>query len=164
MMLRGRDQAAMLAGYLLANSADHLSYVDEVNVLTPFSIGFKKNQFHPKFHTGKSQAEAVASAKEELTENESKYDAWAFAREGTLEENEQPVHTISVSAWSIGIREPVIFIQRFERAPRFRLIADPFVGVNGVILDMEMSKPIIVILLKGISKHEEGGHKWSAWH
>ena len=164
MMLKGRDQAAMIAGYLLANSANLLSYIDEVKVLTPFSIGFKKNQFHTKFHTGKSQAEAVASAKEELTANESKFDAWAFAREGTLEESGHPVHTISVSAWSIGMREPVIFIQRFERAPRFRLIADQLVGIDGVILDIEMSKPIIIILLKGISLHEEGWSKWGVWH
>jgi hypothetical protein len=162
--LKGLDQATMIAGFLLANSADNLSYVDEVKVLTPFSICLKKNQLHPKFHTGESRAEAVALAEKELTENKLKSDAWAFAREGTFDEEGQLVHTISISAWARGMQKPVFFIQRFERIPRFRLIAEPIIGVDGVIVDAEQSKPILINLRKGVALHEDGGSKWSSWH
>ena len=163
-MLKGIDQAVTLAGFLLANSADNLSYIDEVKVLTPFSICFKKNQFHPKFHTGKSQAEAVTEATKELIENKSKCDAWAFAREGVSKENGQPSYAILVYAWSKGMHNPVLIIQSFVRVPIFRLDGAPIVGVDGVAVSAEESKPILNFLQKGIYLHEDGGSKWDTWH
>lgn len=53
------DQAILLAGYLLAHSADNLSYIYEVRVLTPFSICLRDGEFHTKFHTGKTQADLI---------------------------------------------------------------------------------------------------------
>lgn len=164
LQLNGVDQAVMIAGYLLANSADNLSYIDEVKVLTPFTICLKNGQFHPKFYTGNSQAESIAAAKQELTANKSKYDAWALAREGTLDVTGHSIHTISVSAWAIGMQEPIVFIQRFARVPRFRLIDVPIVGLEGSIVGIEQSKPMLSVLLKGVSLHEDGGLKWGSWH
>ena len=158
------DQAVLLAGYLLAHSFMNLSFVDEVKVLTPFSICVRGGELHTKFHKGKSQAEAVATAKQELAANQDKCDAWAFAREGRLDENDEVTQTVSVSAWSTGMGDSVVFIQRFRRSPKFQLIEDPMVGVDGVILDSAKAKPILAILCTGISRHEDGGPKWDSWH
>lgn len=164
LMLKGIDQAAMVAGFLLANSADNLSYVDEVKVLTPISICLKNDQFHPKLHTGKSQTEAVVLAKEELAANQSKCDSWAFAREGVLDEKGLQIHTISVSAWSTGMNEPVVFIQRFARTPKFRLDGEPIIGIAEIMLDTGKASSMLNVLRKGISLHEDGGPKWDSWH
>lgn len=158
------DQAVLLAGYLLAHSSMNLSFVDEVKVLTPFSLCLRGGELHTKFHTGKSQAEAVAAAKQELAANRDKCDAWAFAREGRLDENEQVTQTVSVSAWSSGMEDSVAFVQRFRRSPQFKLIGDPIVAVDGVIFDSTKSKPILAVLRTGISRHEDGGPKWDSWH
>ena len=158
------DQAILLAGYLLAHSAENLSYVDEVKVLAPFSICFRGGELHTKFHTGKTQAEAVATAKQELAANHDKCDAWAFAREGRLDENEQITQTLSVSAWSSGMRDSVAFIQRFIRSPKFKLIGEPIVAVDGVILEATKSEPVLAVLRTGISRHLDGGPKWDSWH
>ena len=158
------DQAILLAGYLLAHSADNLSFVDEVKVLTPFSICLRGGELHTKFHTGKTQAEAVAVAKQELAANQEKCDAWAFAREGRLEESAQMRYTLSVSAWSTGMGNPVVFVQRFARSPTFKLLGEPLVGVEGVILDAAQAKSILTVLREGISRHEDGGPKWDSWY
>ncbi|MFA5985535.1 MAG: hypothetical protein WC782_16070 [Methylococcaceae bacterium] len=159
------DQAVLLAGYLLAHSALNLSYINEVKVLTPFSICLKNGQLQSKFHKGTNQAEAVALAKDELKLNQSKCDAWAFAREGTLEENGRLTNTLSVSSWSAGMQEPIVLVQRFEREPKFKLINDPIIGVDGAIaINSEQSKNILSLLYKGISQHEDGGLLWSSWH
>jgi hypothetical protein len=158
------DQAVLLAGYLLAHSSMNLSFVDEVKVLTPFSLCLRGGELHTKFHTGKSQAEAVAAAKQELAANRDKCDAGAFAREGRLDENDQVSQTVSVSAWSSGMEDSVAFVQRFRRSPQFKLIGDPMVAVDGVILDSTKSKPILAVLRTGISRHEDGGPKWDSWH
>jgi hypothetical protein len=158
------DQAVLLAGYLLAHSSMNLSFIDEVKVLTPISICLRGGELHTKFHTGKSQAQAIATAKQELAANQDKWDAWAFAREGSLDENDEITQTLSVSAWSSGMGDSVIFIQCFRRSPKFKLIGDPIVGFNGEVLDSAKSKPILAVLRTGISRHEDGGPKWASWH
>lgn len=158
------DQAILLAGYLLAHSAENLSFVDEVKVLTPFSICLRGGELNTKFHTGKTQAEAVAAAKQELAANLDKCDAWAFAREGRLDENDQVTQTLSVSAWSSGMENTVVFVQRFVRLPKFKLIGMPMVAVDGVILEPAKSEPVLAVLRTGISRHQDGGPKWDSWH
>jgi hypothetical protein len=158
------DQAVLLGGYLLAHCAQNLSFVDEVKVLTPFSISLKDGKLHTKFHSGKTQAEAVATAKQELEANKTNCDAWAFAREGRFDDNGRSVETLSVSAWSTGMGESVIFIQRFERSPTFKLVGDPWIGIDDHVLDDANAKPILVILRKGISQHNDAGPKWDSWH
>ena len=164
LVLNGLDQATMIAGFLLAHSANNLSYIDEVKVLTPTSICLKNKQLHPKFYTGKSHKDAVDNAKKELATNNSKCDAWAFASEGNLDADGQQIPAISVSAWSRGLTESVIFIQPFARIPRFKIEGEPIIGINGVGLNAQQSKPILIVLKKGISLHEDAGPKWDSWN
>jgi len=145
-------------------SADNLSYVDEVKILAPFSICLKNGEPLTKFHTGKTQTDAIMLAKEELKLNQNKCDAWAFTREGVMEENGKNISTVSVSGWSEGMESPVDFVQRFERTPVYRLLGDPLVIVNGVVLGNEEAKPILATFEKGILSHEDAGPKWKSWH
>lgn len=158
------EQALFWGGFLLAHSADNLSYIDEVKVLTPFSICFKAGEIHTQFHTGRTQAEAIAKAKDDLGANSAQCEAWAFAREGRLDENGKHLATLSVSAWATGMKTPIDIIQRFERSPRFRLIEEPWLALDGKILDSTESPPLLTVLRHGISRHEDGGPKWDSWH
>lgn len=158
------DQAILLAGYLLAHSAENLSYVDEVKILTPFSICLRGKELHTKFHTGKTQAEAIETAKQELAANHDKCDAWAFAREGRLDENNEVTQTLSISAWSTGMKDSAVFIQRFTRSPKFKLIGEPMVAIDGVVLESTKLGPVLAVLRTGISRHQDGGPKWDSWH
>jgi hypothetical protein len=158
------DPAVLLAGYLMAHSAFNLSFVDEVKTLTPMSLCAKDGKLSPKFHTGTTQADAVSAAKLELSTNQAQCDSWAFAREGVMQEDGHDVHTLAVSSWSSGMKEPVDFVQRFERAPRFKLVGEPLAASGGVILIGPQSEQMIVLLRKGIAKHPDGGNRWDAWH
>ncbi|WP_434515850.1 hypothetical protein AB6Q56_04005 [Dechloromonas sp. ARDL1] len=158
------DQAVLLAGYLLAHSAANLSFVEEVKVLTPFSICLRNGQLYTKFHTGKTQAEAVVNAKEELSVNAAKCDAWAFTREGRMEEEGRTTMSLAVSAWANGMNEQIVFIQRFSRAPKFRLNGSPTVAIGERLLESSESEPLLTVLRTGISRHEEGGPQWNSWY
>lgn len=158
------DPAVLLAGLLMAHSAFNLSFVDEVKTLTPISFCMKNGRLDPKFHEGTTQANAVAAAKTELLASQAQCDAWAFAREGVMQEDGHVVHTLTVSSWSTGMKSPVDFVQRFERVPRFKLDGEPLVASDGVILIGPQAEQTVALLRKGIAKHPDGGSRWDTWH
>lgn len=157
------DQAVLLAGFHLAHSANNLSYVDEVKVLTPTSIDIRDGKYHVNLHSGKTQAEAVAKAKQELTINRADYDSWAFAREGTLEEDAEVASTLGVSAWARGMEDQVVIVQRFVRKPQLQLVGVPMVALGSLLLAPEAEQPILELLRRGVSLHPDGGPKWESW-
>lgn len=158
------DQAILLAGYLLAHSAENLAHVDEVKVLTPISICVRDGKLSAKFHKGRTQAEAVEQAKHELSTNIDKCDAWAFAREGTIMDTLPVKSTLSVSAWASGMTQKLVAIQRFSRSPKFRLLGETIVALDDQVLDGSQKIDMLAKLRTGISQHDVGGPKWDTWH
>jgi hypothetical protein len=154
----------LLAGFTLAHALGSIADVDEL--LCPLALIERNGERELLRFEAETQEEAISAGKEHLRANEMDADAWAFAREGVLDEGGEKVDVISVDLAATAMSNPITFVQRFEpfaRRNQFRLIGAPLVIIGGVKQDHYVTGRLLPTLRQGIQEHGMVAPLWDTW-
>jgi len=113
-----------------------------------------------------TQEEAIARGKAKMATLGEELDAWAFAREGPLNEKGNKIDVISVDLGVKGTKTRVTIIQRFEpyaKRRHFRLLGDPEIAIDGVVQDSRRVKDMLETIRRGVSQHSRAAPLWDGW-
>lgn len=159
------ESLLMLAGFVLAHAIWSVSDLPEGELLVPLAIVEKAGRRQLLRFEAETQEQAVSKGNAMIKEHEHAVDAWAFAREGRMSESRRYVDVLTVEAKATGMREPVVFIQRFQpfSTGRFKLIGGPTVLVDSKSVSDDQSKRLIAQLLAGVHSHPKAAEHWREW-
>lgn len=131
------DAAIVLAGYVLAHAAWSVSDLPDGELLVPLAIVEVSSQHALTRFEAETQAEAIEQGKKYVVAQRSSASSWAFAREGQMKTRTGSVDVIVVGAWSVGMSEPIAFIQPFQpfAVGAFKLLGSAVAVVAGAMLD-----------------------------
>jgi hypothetical protein len=94
--------------------------------------------------------------------------AWALARDGIwhpADANElQDVLTIDF--WARGMRGAASLLQPFERytrGGRFRLLGDPTLVVDGLVIERDTARASLEAIDGGVMTHAKAAVLWESW-
>ena len=155
----------LLAGFTFAHAVWNLSDLQNGELLVPLAITEKQGKRELTRFEADTQAEAISKGKAELARIEGKVDAWAFAREGQFKENGKYFDVLTVEAKATGMKEPIVFVQRFQpySSGAFKLLGQPMVLVGSNMVEGPEEKKLLAQLTSGIQKHKQAASLWSAW-
>ena len=159
------ESLLMLAGFVFGHAAWILSDLSEGELLVPFAIVETSGQKQQLVFEAETQVEAIAQGKATLKKQEHVTDAWAYAREGQINEAGGYVDVLSIEAKARGMAEPIYLVQRFRRYSNghFKLIGEPIVQVGGKLPSPEESNQFIAQLRSGVQSHSKASALWSDW-
>jgi hypothetical protein len=158
--------ALLLSGFVLAHAAWSVSDLPKGELLCPLAIIEQDGQRKMLRYEAGTQAEAIAHGKAAMIEATKTVNAWAFAHEGLLPENEGKTDVIVVEFWSKGMSNPMIIFQRFEpfaKQGKFHLIGDPILVIDGIAQKSD-TKDTIKTIREGVSTHPKVAILWDGWH
>lgn len=158
------ESALVLGGFVLAHAC--LSIADTHGSLVPLAIVERNSRRQALRFVAKTQIEAIAQAKERLA-SMTDADAWAFAREGLINEGGQKVDVLSVEIWGRGSLDRVTVMQRFEpfaARNHFNLIGVPKLIVNGALQSLSESRTVLDAIDRGVMQHSKVAPLWAGWH
>lgn len=161
----GPDAALSLAGFALAHAAWSVSDLLEGEFLVPLAMIEKGGRRELHRFAAETQEQAIANGKTAMDKLSAKVDAWAFAREGQLNEGNGYADAISVDAWAKGMTAPISFVQKFRplASGKFGLLGDPWVVIDGKLQDPSASGDLLTKLKSGIQSHSKAAEHWSEW-
>lgn len=154
-----------LAGFVFAHAAWSVSDLPKGELLVPLAVVEKSGQRQLLRFQGESQEQAIAEGKATLAEHERELDAWAFAREGQVNEGTGYVDVLTVEAKSRGSNKSIVFVQRIQPYAKggFRLLGSPVVVVAGRALSEAEAKPLLAQLYAGVKSHSKAAAQWQEW-
>ena len=163
--LAGPDAAVSLAGFVLAHAVWSVSDLPQGELLVPLAMIEKAGQRKLQRYVAETQEQAIAEGKLEMGKLSGKVDAWAFAREGQINEGSGYVDVISVDAWAKGMTEATVFVQKFRpfASGKFGILGDPWVVDDGKLQNPSSSSDLIAKLKLGIQSHSKAAEHWSEW-
>jgi hypothetical protein len=161
----GPDAAVSLAGFVLAHAAWSVSDLPEGELLVPLAMTEKAGQRELHRFVAETQEQGIANGKTAMGKLSGRVDAWAFAREGQLNEGSGYVDVISVDAWAKGMTATISFVQKFRpfASGKFGLLGDPWVVVDGKLQNPSASSDVLTKLNLAIQSHPKAGEHWSEW-
>ena len=159
------ESLLILAGFAFAHATWSVSDLPEGELLAPLAIVEIAGQRQLLRFEAETQAEAIAQGKTTLKEQEVTFDAWAFAREGEIQESDKNIAVLTIEAKARGMPESVLFVQRFRpfSSGRFQLIGEPIVSVGGKEASDKVSEQLISQLKLGIQSHGDAAILWDQW-
>jgi hypothetical protein len=159
------ESLLMLAGFVFAHATWSVSDLPEGELLVPLVIVENRGQRQLMRFEAETQAEAIAAGKAALAERGNEFDAWAFAREGQFKENGAYVDVLTIEAKTKDMKDPVVFIQRFQpyAKGKFKLIGEPIVALGGEVVSDDQAAELIARLRRGISTHKQAAELWPSW-
>lgn len=123
-----------------------------------------------------SQEVAIRGGRAELAKQQSTLDAWAFAREGLIDERAFEVGVVqssekgkldvlAVDAWSHEMAEPVSVIQAYQpfSSGRFRVLGEALIVVRGETVEGAKAERMRRHVYAGVKKHEKVAPVWKTW-
>jgi hypothetical protein len=154
-------------GMVLAHAAWIASDLEDGSLICPFAIIETAGERKVITFESDSQAESIERGKASFEEYRDKVGFWSFAREGLLSYvgGDQPkVDVLSVSAWKVGLEEPIILQQCFvpKATGVFKLIGPLTISIYGMIPPEPTQTKLQVIALEGIKQHPHG-ELWTTW-
>jgi len=155
----------MAAGLALAHAAWSVSDLEDGDLLCPLAMVQRPDGYHLIRFEAKTQEEAIAIGKAEMSKADPAIRAWAFAREGHFRESAGPVDVISVDFWSVGMASAGTLVQRFVpyATGTFRLLGDPLLVLEGVAQDAMNAQAPLELVQAGIRQHSEAAKLWDTW-
>jgi hypothetical protein len=158
------ESLLMLSGFVLAHAAWSVS--DTPELLVPLAIAEINGERELRRFEAETQAQAIAEGKASLAEYDNVLDAWAFVREGQFKENGVYVDVFTIEAKSRDMKEPIVFIQRFQPYAKgeFKIIGQPMVAIDGEIISEDEAAPLIAQLYHGVLSHEKVAKLWPGWN
>jgi hypothetical protein len=154
-----------LTGFVFAHATWSLSDLPQGECLVPLAVVEKAGQRQLIRFEAESQEEAIANGKATLAEHEEELDAWAFAREGRMQEDGEYVDVLTVEAKACGGEPTIVFVQRFQpfASGRFRLIGAPLVLVGGAAVAPTEAAEMLRYLMLGVQSHSKAASYWPEW-
>ncbi|HXR38021.1 MAG TPA: hypothetical protein VN776_02975 [Terracidiphilus sp.] len=161
------DDALRFGGFVLVHAAWIASDLEAGELVCPFGVVEIGDSREVIPFEAPSQEEAIRLGKQKMHELTGSVDRWAFAREGLwsiLGSDLPKQDVLTVSAWSIGLDEPVILQQRFspKSEGNFTLLGPILIVVHGLHCTAEIQSKLLPIVSRGISQHPRG-ENWSRW-
>lgn len=160
------ERAIRFGGLVLAHAAIIASALGEDELICPFAIVTKDDSRERIDFEAESQAEALEAGKASLAELKDRVDFWALGREGLLSRpgDSTKVDVLIVSAWTHGMAEPVVLIQRFRPATtgHFSLLGAVDFIIDGKDVTDEAADPLRDLVRIGVSLHP-GSVPWESW-
>lgn len=159
------ESAILLAGFVLGHAAWSISDLPKGALLVPLAIVEKNGQRQLLRFEAQTQDQAIADGKTTLAKRQHEFDAWAFGREGLMQEARGKVDVITVDAWATGMTRPITFVQRFSpySSGAFRIKGDPIVVVDGNALEGAEAVQLVKRLYDGVRLHPKAGQLWQEW-
>lgn len=159
------ESVLTLAGFVFAHAAWSLSDMPQGELLVPLAIVEKAEQRQLLRFEAETQEEAIALGKATLKQREGDVDAWAYAREGKINESGKYIDALSIEAKSPDMPESIIFVQRFQpySSGEFKLLGEPLVAIGGMQLPAEDAHQYLGPLLSGVKSHSKAAAEWSSW-
>src|ERR1700722_534525 len=147
--------AVRFGGMALAHAAWIASDLEDGALVCPFTIIETAGEREVIPFESDSQAESIERGKASFQEYRDKVGFWSFAREGLLSSvgSDQPkVDVLSVSAWKIGLEEPIILQQCFvpKSTGVFKLIGSLTISVHGMVPPEPMQTKLQMIAFEGV--------------
>lgn len=160
------ERAIRFGGLALALAATIASKLEEGELICPFAIVSKGDSRERIDFEAESQVEALEAGKASLAELKDHVDFWALGREGLLSKADDAakVDVLIVSAWTHGMSEPVVLIQRFcPAAPgHFRLVGAVDFVIDGDDVSGEAAASFRDLVREGVGLHP-GTVPWERW-
>jgi len=159
------ESAILLAGFVLGHAAWSISDLPKGALLVPLAIVEKSGQRQLLRFEAQTQDQAIADGKTTLAKRQHEFDAWAFGREGLMQEARGKVDVLTVDAWATGMTRPITFVQRFSpySSGAFRINGDPIVVVDGKALERAEAVQLVKRLYDGVRQHPKAGQLWQEW-
>ena len=159
------ESLLLLAGFVFAHATWNISDLQQGELLVPLAIVEKSGQRQLLRFEAATQERAIAEGKVGLKKRENDVDAWAFAREGQLQESGKYVDVLTVESKAKGMTETVIFVQRFQPLykGRFLLLGEPIISIGGKVVPDEEAKVLLAQLRAGIQSHGKAAELWNQW-
>lgn len=159
------ESIVVFAGFVFAHAVWNVSDLPKNELLVPIVMVERSGKRELMRFEAETQVEAIAAAKKWLEKNGSIVDSWVFAREGQMKESDHYVDTLIVEAKTKGMKESVIFIQKFQpcASGKFVLIGDPEVAIGTNIVGEKDAVKLNVQLMKGVQTHSKAFELWSTW-
>jgi hypothetical protein len=154
-----------LAGFAFAHAAWSVSDLCEGELLVPLAVVEKLGQRQLLRFEAESQEEAIAEGKATLAQHEKELDAWAFVREGQIEQQGSVTDVLTIEAKRRGAQVAVVFVQPFRpfASGEFRLLGAPMVVVGGKALSSLQAEPLVAQLIVGVHTHSKAAESWQEW-
>ena len=159
------ESAILLAGFVLGHAAWSISDLPKGALLVPLAMVEKNGQRQLLRFEAQTQDQAIADGKTTLAKRQHEFDAWAFGREGLMQEARGKVDVLTVDAWATGMTRPITFVQRFSpySSGAFRIKGDPIVVVDGKALEGAEAVQLVKRLYDGVRQHPKAGQLWQEW-
>ena len=158
--------ALALGGFTLAHATWNVSDLPDSELLCPLAIVERQGERELLRFEAETQEEAISEGKRAMVE-ENDAEAWAFAREGALrQENGEAQDVLVIDFWAEGLPNPLTVIQPFERytkSGRFRVVGEMTIASKGQVLDSASSHKIIEGIKAGIQEHSMVAELWPTW-
>ena len=160
------DGVLLIAGYVLAHATYSVSDLQSDELLIPLAVTQTGEKQEVLRFEAETQEEAISKAKNELEKLKSSVDIYAFAREGSMkQENGKEIDVITIDAWEKGLKHKVTIIQPFKPNNgnnEFNILPGTMVVVDGEALDSKIQNHFIKIVEEGVSYHPKGAY-WNEW-
>lgn len=154
----------MLMGYALGDGAHFVERTEAGEIIAPFAIVRVGEDHDYRWFEAESQTEALESALEELTEDDS-LDGWALVRDGLMSnENGTQTDVIIVEAWERGLDRRLMLVQPYLLSAGeggFSLAAPSFM-VDGNVLHFENTKPMDLVW-ESAAQNPRAVDEWANW-
>lgn len=161
------ENGLLLAGFVLAHALWSVSDLPKGALLVPLAVIETNEGRQLHRFASQTQVEAIAKGKNYLSKLGPGVKAWAFAREGLMNDGKNKIDVISVDVWAVGMYKPITLVQRFEpygNKGHFRVIGEPDLVVNGVTQKPPDTQKGIDLVLRGVLSHPKVAPLWEAWH
>lgn len=154
-----------LAGFTFAHAIWNLSDLQEEELLTPLAIVEEAGQRKLFRFDADTQEEAIELGKDRLQKSAHSIDAWAFAREGQLQNGQDYTDVLTVEASSRGLIEPILFLQKFQpnSSGQFKLLEETQVFRGGKPAPQERVDYYLAGFKAGIQSHTQAAKLWNQW-
>lgn len=159
------ESLLILAGFVFAHATWNLSDLPKGDLLAPLAIVERSQQRQLLRFEAETQEEAISQGKTTLKEHENELDAWAFAREGQMQEGGKYIDTLTVEAKAKGMPGSIVFVQRFRpfHTGQFKLIGKPMVVIGAKIVSDAEAEIYLEQLHQGIQSHSQAAELWPKW-
>jgi hypothetical protein len=158
--------ALRLAGFVLGHALWSISDLPEDEALVPLAMSEQAGKRKlVRFEAG-TQEQAIWVGKEAMKKLTGCVDAWAFARDGLFREGTGKTDVILVDLWARGMKSPITIVQRYDplaKRGRFKVIGEPFILINGKVVDSSKYVESLSELHKGLLEHEKVAELWEGW-
>lgn len=162
-------KALEVAGFVLAHAAWSVSDTSDDDLLCPLAMVERDGGRRLMRFEATSQCDAVARGKKVMADLSESADAWAFAREGAVPDEQNPGmkrDALTLEFWAKGMDAPLAIVQAFERpskSGRFVVRGAPQVLVDGSQADEELAAEVHRGVLAGVQAHPKVADLWREW-